>query len=143
MASILDYIECPNCKQEAMDDFYYKTGEEYVNCGSCGYHYSATIKNREKRLDLLTESDWKITELKKPYGSYRIKSYDGVGYLGGSLSNKKEFIELKTNCENDMDIETLTISRFVYGKIKFETVIDNGPKFDGAGFSVEDRELNS
>jgi len=42
-----------------------------------------------------------------------------------------------------MDIETLTISRFVYGKIKFETVIDNGPKFDGAGFSVEDRELNS
>jgi hypothetical protein len=81
--------------------------------------------------------------LKKPYGSYRIKSYDGVGYLGGSLSNKKEFIELKTSCENDMDIETLTISRFVYGKIKFETVIDNGPKFDGAGFSVEDRELNS
>jgi hypothetical protein len=41
-----------------------------------------------------------------------------------------------------MTIETLTISRFVYGKIKFETVIDNGPKFDGAGFSVEDRELN-
>ena len=39
-----------------------------------------------------------------------------------------------------MDIETLTISRFVYGKIKFETVIDNGPKVDGDGFTVEDRE---
>jgi Zn ribbon nucleic-acid-binding protein len=142
MGSVLDYIECPNCKLEAMDDFYYKTGEEYVNCGNCGYHYSATIKNREKRLDLLTDKDWKITELKKPYGSYRIKSYDGVGYLGGSLSNKKEFIELKTNCETDTNIETLTVSRFLNGKIKFETVIDNGPKVDGAGFTVEDRELN-
>jgi hypothetical protein len=25
MGSVLDYIECPNCKLEAMDDFYYKT----------------------------------------------------------------------------------------------------------------------
>jgi uncharacterized Zn finger protein len=68
MASVLDYIECPNCGHEAMDDFYYKTGEEYVNCSHCGYHYSATIINREKRLDLLTDKDWKIEELKKPYG---------------------------------------------------------------------------
>ena len=72
MASVLDYIECPNCKSEAMCDYYYKTGEEYTNCGNCGYHRSATIKNREKRLDLLAESDWDIVELKKPYGAYRL-----------------------------------------------------------------------
>ena len=48
MGSVLDYIECPNCGQEAFSDFYYKTGEEYVNCGNCGYHYSATIKDRTK-----------------------------------------------------------------------------------------------
>jgi Zn ribbon nucleic-acid-binding protein len=126
MGSVLDYIECLNCKSEASYDLYYKTGEEYTNCGNCGYHYSATIKNRDKNLNELTDDDWKIIELKKPYGAYRIKSYDGVGYLCGSLSNKKEFIELKTNCEKDMNIETLTVSRFVYGKIKFEIVIDKG-----------------
>ena len=44
MGSVIDYIECPNCKHEAYSDFYYKTGEEYVNCQNCGYHYSATFK---------------------------------------------------------------------------------------------------
>ena len=44
MGSVIDYIECPNCKQEAFSDFYYKTGEDYINCGSCGYHYAQTLK---------------------------------------------------------------------------------------------------
>ncbi len=73
MASVLDYIECPNCGQEAFSDFYYKTGEEYVNCGNCGYHYSATIKDRTKSLNELDEDDFEIIELKDPYGAYRIK----------------------------------------------------------------------
>jgi len=53
MGSVIDYIECPNCEQEAYSDFYYKTGEEYVNCMNCGYHHSATIKNRDKKLNEL------------------------------------------------------------------------------------------
>jgi uncharacterized Zn finger protein len=44
MGSVLDYIECPNCKLEAMDDFYYKTGEEYVNCGNCGIIIQQQLK---------------------------------------------------------------------------------------------------
>ncbi len=36
---------------EAMDDFYYKTGEEYVNCGNCGYHFH----QRYKKLYLFLE----------------------------------------------------------------------------------------
>ena len=60
MGSVIDYIECPNCKQEAYSDFYYKTGEEYINCRSCGYHRSATIVNRDKKLSELTEEDWEI-----------------------------------------------------------------------------------
>ena len=57
MGSVIDHIECPNCKQEAYSDFYYKTGEEYVNCNNCGYHRSATIVNRDKKLSELTEED--------------------------------------------------------------------------------------
>ena len=139
MGSVIDYIECPHCGQEAYSDFYYKTGEEYVNCQSCGYHYSATIKNRDKRLDELTDDDWKIVELKNPYGAYRIKSYNDIGYECGSLGDEWQFTEIKKELEKSNNIELFTVSRFVDGQIINEIIIDNGPKYDGAGFSVEDR----
>jgi Zn ribbon nucleic-acid-binding protein len=147
MGSVIDYIECPHCGTEAYCDFYYKTGEEYVNCNNCGYHHSATIINREKNLDELTDDDWKIVELKNPYGAYRIKTYEGVGYQCGSLKNEDQLNELKQQLEESIhagvEIETFTVSRFVDGQIVVETIIDNGPKYDGAGFSVEDREYDS
>ena len=139
MGSVISDIECPNCNQEAYDDFYYKTGEEYVNCNNCGYHASTTIINRDKKLNELTDDDWKIVELKNPYGAYRISGYDSKGFLCGSLENEEQANELKAECEQDDTIEYLQISRFVDGEIKVEIVIDNGPKYDSAGFSIEDR----
>ena len=90
MGSVIDYIECPNCQHEAYSDFYYKTGEEYVNCQNCGYHYSATIIDREKPL---SEDNYKIVELKNPYCSYQIHSYEGIGHVGGSLENEEQLNE--------------------------------------------------
>ena len=140
MGSVFDCFDCPNCEQEAFSDFYYKTGEQYVNCNNCGYHYSATIKNRDKKLTELIEDDWEINELKNPFGSYKIKMYEGIGYTCGSLKNKKQLNELKKQCEQDNTIEYLQVSRFVDGQIKVEMLIDNGPKTDSAGFTAEDRE---
>jgi Zn ribbon nucleic-acid-binding protein len=140
MGSVIDYIECPNCKSEAFSDFYYKTGEEYINCQNCGYHYSATIINRDKLLTELTDEDWKINELKDPYGAYRLKYYDSVAYKCGSLENEQNSVELLVQVREQDNIELFTISRFVDGEIKVIDVIDNGPKIDGAGFSEEDRE---
>jgi len=140
MGSVIDYIECPNCKTEAYSDFYYKTGEEYVNCNNCGYHYSATIINRDKHLNELTEDDWEINELKDPYGAYRIKFYDSEGFACGSLEGEGHFNGFKLQCEKDDTIEYCTVSRFVDGEIKVEIIIDNGPKTDSAGFTAEDRE---
>ena len=140
MGSVLDFIECPNCKAEAHSDFYYKTGEEYVNCPNCGYHYSATIINRDKMLNELTDSDWEIKELKEPYAAFRIKEYDSNGYACGSLVTEQEFITLKEEIESLKDtIEFFAISRYVGGDIKAETIIDNGPKTDSAGFTEQDR----
>lgn len=139
MGSVIDYIECPNCKHEAYDDFYYKTGEEYVNCQNCGYHYSSTIINRDKLLTELTDEDWEIKELKNPYGAYRIKVYESDVMECGSLSSEEQFVELLANIREMDTIELFTISRFVDGEIKVIHVIDNGPKFDGAGYSEEDR----
>lgn len=139
MGSVIDYIECPNCKCEAYDDFYYKTGEEYINCNNCGYHYSATIINRDKNLDELTEVDWKIKELKNPYGAYRYKNYDSPSFICGSIIDENEYNELKTHISNSDTVEYFSVSRFVDGEIKVEDIIDNGPKTDSAGFTEEDR----
>jgi Zn ribbon nucleic-acid-binding protein len=139
MGSVLDFIECPNCKHEASDDFYYKTGEEYVNCGNCGYHFSATIVNRDKKLSELTEEDWKVEELKNPYGAYRLKVYHSVATQCGSLENEEQYNEFKLQLEGDVEIEFCSVSRFVDGEIKVEMLIDNGPKVDSAGFTIEDR----
>ena len=135
MGSVIDNIECLNCKQEAFSDFYYKSGEEYINCNNCGYHYSATIINRDKKLNELTDDDWKIVELKNPYGAYRISGYDSKGFLCGALENEEQANELKANCEQDDTIEYLQISRFVDDEIKVEIVVDNGPKVDSQGFT--------
>ena len=139
MGSVLDFIECPNCKHEASDDFYYKTGEEYVNCGNCGYHRSATIVNRDKKLSELTEEDWKVKELKNPYGAYRLKVYHSVATQCGSLENEDQFNELKKTIEDDMEVEFCSVSKFINGEIVTEMIVDNGPKVDSAGFTIEDR----
>jgi Zn ribbon nucleic-acid-binding protein len=139
MGSVIDYIECPNCKQEAFSDFYYKTGEEYVNCNSCGYHRSVTIINRDKKLSELTEQDWKVTELKNPFGAYKLKVYHSPARQCGSLENEEQYNEFKESIQEDVELEFCSVSRFVDGEIITEVIIDNGPEVDSSGFTKEDR----
>jgi hypothetical protein len=139
MGSVIDYIECPNCGQEAYNDFYYKTGEEYTSCNSCGYHYSHTIKNRDKRLDELTDDDWETIEVKNPYASFQVKVYDSIGYQCGSLENEDELNKLKQSVNERDDVELFTISQLINGEIVETVIIDNGSKVDSAGFTEQDR----
>ena len=64
MASIIDFIECPNCKQEAYNEFYYKSGLEDTFCSSCGYTYCVSFKNQDKKISELTENDYIVEEVK-------------------------------------------------------------------------------
>jgi DNA-directed RNA polymerase subunit RPC12/RpoP len=123
MGSVIDYIECVNCKAEAYSDYYYKTGEEYINCNNCGYHYSATIKSRNKNLNELTDKDWNIQECINPFGAYRLKYKDEVGTTCGSLRNKAEWNEFKKEVQADDQVEYFQLSRFINGEIVVEHVI--------------------
>ena len=126
MGSVIDHIECPNCKQEAYSDFYYKTGEEYVNCRSCGYHRSATIVNRDKKLSELTEEDWEITELKNPYGAFQYKMAGDIGTYHGSLATAEDAdkfrVEMKLEYQDHVDFAL--ISKLDDGKIITEVIVD-------------------
>jgi len=154
MGSVIDNIECPHCGHEAFSDFYYKTGEEYINCGNCGYHYSATYKTDDNGEYITKDGTdnyefenliMETKELKNPYGAYRIRYVGSVGYHCGSLENKNDYMELvmATELNENGAMEHVAISRYVDGKIVEEILIDGGddegPKFDGAGFSEEDR----
>jgi len=127
MGSVIDYIECPNCKTEAYSDFYYKTGEEYINCNNCGYHYSATIKNRNKKLSELTESDWEISELKNPYGAFRYKMAGDVGTVCGSLATAEDADKFRAEMKLEYQdhVEFAQISRLVDGEIDVEDLVQD------------------
>ena len=132
MGSVIDYIECPNCKEEAFSDYYYKTGEEYINCSSCGYHYSYIIKRDDegKMIKIDESKDFAIDnvvreekELKEPYGAYRIKYYDSVATQCGSLSNESEYNDLVKNIkDNDSLIESASVSKLLNENIITETL---------------------
>ena len=130
MASVIDYIECPNCKQEAYSDYYYKTGEEYNNCNSCGYHRSVVIVNRDKKLTELTLSDWKIIESKNPYGAYRYKMAGAIGTACGSLETEEDANNFRTEMKLEYQdhVEFAQISRLVDGNILVEDVVINNFK---------------
>ena len=129
MGSVIDFTECPHCKQEAHIDYYYKTGEEYLVCMHCGYYKSYTIKNRDKKLDELTEEDWDVKEIANPFGSYRIKPKDGIAVQCGCLEDEESYKELQQAIEeNRSEIEYCSISRFIDGEIKVEHLIESDDK---------------
>jgi hypothetical protein len=134
MGSVIDYIECPNCKQEAFSDFYYKTGEEYINCDSCGYHYSFVIKrDSEGNMIKIDESkeysiDNVVREeklLKEPYGAYSIEFDNGVRSCG-TLETEKDYDEFASEIvsftNQEHNIQKAIVSRLINGKINKETL---------------------
>lgn len=133
MGSVLDYIECPNCKgDDCSSDFYYKTGEEYLFCGECGYHKSVSIADdsRSKKLNELSESDWNVEELSNPWGAYRLKEKGMVATQCGSFASREEYGKLLSLVEKHIDeIDEFVVSRFVDGKItKFSLFESDGMK---------------
>ena len=125
MGSIIDYLDCPNCKEEMVSDFYYKTGEEYMNCPHCGYHYSAIIKNREKKLTELTKEDWEIIEYKTPYGAYRYKMSGDQHYQLGTILTEQDANKFRTEMKLEYQdhVEMAYISRVIEGKKQVEYIV--------------------
>jgi hypothetical protein len=127
MGSVIDYIECPNCESpDCHNDFYYKTGEEYTFCSDCGYTRNVIIVNREKKLSELEDKDWRVDEVKNPWGSYRIKEIGNVGWSCGVLLSEKEYNEIFDKVQEHLDsVDEFSLSRYVDGKILKTMVVSS------------------
>jgi Zn ribbon nucleic-acid-binding protein len=120
MGSIVDYIECPNCKTEdIMNEFWYKTAEESIFCSKCGYSKKAFIKNRDKKLTELTDEDWDMGEVKNPYGAFRMLGTDN-NWIAGTLETEEDLLMMQNKIqeENLVNIKKFIVSRFIDGEIK-------------------------
>lgn len=81
MGSVISDCVCPICGYEhAISDFYYRTGEEYIHCGRCGYYHGYDESGKEVK--------------HKGIGSYRVMF--GGGGTVGSIENKEHLDEFKT-----------------------------------------------
>jgi len=128
MGSVIDYIECPNCKQEAYNDYYYKTGEEITQCTSCGFIHSMFYKRDDegklvKKNDKLGyEFENLIMEehiIENPYGSYRVNFVNVPSRQVGTFESEEQANQFVKDLEEDKEhtVESVELSRFINGKI--------------------------
>lgn len=152
MGSVLDTIECPHCKRDATLDFYYKTGEEYIFCGNCGYNYRNELKRNGDGV-LVTKDGtdnhsfdnviFDKYEIANPYGAYTMKYYGSLGRQMGTLMNEDDYYELRGFAQTNDGVEFASVSMLVDGEILGELLVDRGPKVDGAGFTDEDNNITN
>lgn len=144
MGSVSSPIECPHCKSEAHNEFYYKSGEEYTFCPECGYSHDLTIVRDEEGKWVMDEDGTtpqvKITENKNPYGAYHIKMGQGFGQMGG-FADEGEFREFckqmddaigkdQGEPEDGNTIEYITYNRLVKGHIHRDTLYDRAGEYN-------------
>jgi hypothetical protein len=135
MGSVIDYIDCPRCGQpDCVDDFYYKTGEEYIFCQKCGYQRIFRYKRDEEGKYLRQDAAKGFTfdnligeeiHIEEPYGAFRVESTQG-GAECGTLETEEQYQEFVSHIVSFINqpntIQEATVSRFVDGEIKEEVV---------------------
>ena len=127
MGSVIDYIDCPRCGNEAHDEFYYKTGEEYTTCTHCGYSRKFYIDNMEELgndSEIGTMPNYKIEEY-EPNGIYRIKQKGAQFYEFGCFT-KPEDAEDFVNTFNARKDELVYAMYTTYadGKVNYTVLLE-------------------
>lgn len=132
MGSAMSAIDCPNCEQEAFEDFYYKTGEIFVHCPFCGYSYEAYIESFEEGKD----PSFKETECKKPYCLIKA-TYKNNIRQNITIKTKKDFEKTKAVLKDAFTPEEMpniiTAHRYARKKFQKRTLYNNG-KFRNSKF---------
>lgn len=88
MGSVMNEMECPQCRGIMFCDYYYKTNEEYRFCKRCGRVENWTLVRNNDGKIVLKNDNWEYNHIrKKGYGVLRIAGTDGFAQLS-ALSQK-------------------------------------------------------
>ena len=117
MGSVVEHIECPECKyEEATSDYYYKSGEDYVNCTRCGYHYSQTRKRKPENKNLYLgdgqeEDHYDVREEKNDIAYCVEYDHTPMMSLGGILKEDlKQFKKDAKKNQKEYQVKQITLS---------------------------------
>lgn len=129
MGSVIDYLDCPKCGNEAYNEFYYKSGEEFIFCNSCGYSRKFFIDNWDdrdkKQEDALFEwvPNFKLEEV-NGYGCYKIRPKGSIGMEVGTFTQPTSVEDFLNSIKGREDeIAHAEYSTFVDGEITRHIVI--------------------
>jgi hypothetical protein len=109
MGSTISEIDCPRCKNIAIEDYYYKTGEFAISCKNCGYGKSKFIRRNDAGDIVLKDplkpiqSDnliWDEEELADPWGCFQIVYADGITQVG-SVQDEDHYIDFGQFAKSD------------------------------------------
>lgn len=74
MGSVISYVPCPHCKEEAYEDYNYKTTETFVVCTTCGYSFEKYLDRKTLKKEGIESfqdiksKHWIIDEINNPLG---------------------------------------------------------------------------
>jgi Zn ribbon nucleic-acid-binding protein len=115
MGSVIDYIECPYCGQEAHTEYWYKSGEEIINCQHCGYTRKFLITNWDEQG---TDGWLPKTQIEEVVGcgTYQVKQKGHMHYECGAFTDLQASEEFARIVEQRKDeLEYAEYTTFVDG----------------------------
>lgn len=122
MGSVTSDVECKKCKfPYAHEDYNYRSGEVFIFCDRCGFHYSGHWKVRNSEYELDEEGNRiPITERDGGFGAYHQMPKRGVGQ-GGHFKSKwyarRVIKEMKKWLKTNKKWEgRLTVTKKIQGK---------------------------
>lgn len=130
MGSVQSCIPCPRCGlEEMLNDYYYRSGEEYNFCPDCGYSHVFHMKRVDGKVqfkegtkdETLANAIWIEETVSDPYCAFRIEYVDSGG-AAGSIPTEADYYKFLTDIMGKKHIKSVEVSMFVDGKIKKEVI---------------------
>ncbi|ASK61876.1 hypothetical protein CFK37_06730 [Virgibacillus phasianinus] len=120
MASTYSAMQCPNCGRSAIEDYYYKIGEQFICCHRCDYNYSKVIEHETSQYKEDAFGGYGIFMVVKKKGSREIIVLDG------ELTNNQLEKFTKIFSESEVDQKSSYLVHFSNGQ--FTILLGTSPK---------------
>lgn len=141
MGSVIDVTKCPRCGQETYQtDYYYRLGEEYCFCSSCGTRHNVHLRRDENRKVITRHNGHfdfgkikltaRIRPDEKPLAETTINSREDFNVYNNHIGNPKAFQEHYPElCKKITDFALASPEKYKYAIEDYERGCFN----DGSG----------